>query len=86
MLDWAHHVVLRSVEKGDTDESPALDTLIATGLVRRRDSSEGYDLTDAGRAALKAGRSSRLDRWSSWGLAIGGSILIVSWIVERIVD
>jgi hypothetical protein len=37
MLDWAHSLVLRSVAHGDQADSPALQTLIATGLVERGD-------------------------------------------------
>ena len=61
MLDWGHRLVLRSVAKGGhTRPSPALDDLIATGLVRRTEA--GTEVTDAGRSALAATKTTRMER------------------------
>ncbi len=52
MLDFAHSLILRSVANGDQDDSPALQTLIATGLVERGDDGR-VSITPAGRVALE---------------------------------
>ena len=83
MLDWAHRVTLKAVDRGDPDpEAPALDDLIATGLVRREHGA--YEVTDAGRAALRLGEPSRFDRISNRVLAVGMVILVAAYI-ERLV-
>jgi hypothetical protein len=51
MLDWSHGLALRAVADGDDDDSSAVRTLIATGLVEERVGG-GYVVTAAGRAAL----------------------------------
>jgi hypothetical protein len=61
MLDWGHRMVLRSVAKGGHDRpSPALTNLQAAGLVRPND--RFYEITDEGRAALAASKSTKLER------------------------
>jgi hypothetical protein len=51
MLDFAHSLVLRGVDAGDRDDSPALQRLVATGLVERLPGG-GLAVTAAGRVAL----------------------------------
>jgi hypothetical protein len=87
MLDWAHRVVLRSVADGDHDpESPALDNLLAAGLVARCADGEGYEVTPAGRAALEAGKPGRGERRFQTVvgavLAVCGAVILVGWIVD----
>jgi hypothetical protein len=58
MLDWGHRLVLRSVAKGGhTRPSPALDNLLAAGLVARTEHG-----TEAGRVALAATKTTRIER------------------------
>ena len=90
MLDWAHRLKLRSVAGGDDDpESPALDNLLATGLVARRGDGEGYEVTPAGRAALEAGEPGRGERRFQTViftvLAVSGALILVGWIVDLLV-
>ncbi len=67
MLDWGHKVMLRSVAKGGAARpSPALDNLIATGLVRETET--GHELTAAGETALAAGKVTRMER-IAWPVA-----------------
>jgi hypothetical protein len=61
MLDWGHKLVLRSVAKGGhVRPSPALINLEAAGLVRAHERT--YEITDEGRAALAASKSTKLER------------------------
>ena len=61
MLDWGHRLVLGSVERGGhTRPSPALTNLEAAGLVRAHERT--YEITEEGRAALAASKSTRLER------------------------
>jgi hypothetical protein len=61
MLDWGHRIVLRSVANGGhTRPSPALTNLEAAGLVRAHE--DKYEITDQGRAALAASKSTTLER------------------------
>jgi hypothetical protein len=61
MLDWGHRIVLRSVANGaHTRPSPALTNLEAAGLVRAH--GETYEITDEGRAALAASKSTKLEK------------------------
>ena len=61
MLDWGHRVVLRSVARGGhTRPSPALTNLEAAGLVRSEERT--YEITDEGRAALSASKTTKLER------------------------
>jgi len=53
MLDWAHSMTLRAVADGDCDDSPALRTLVATGLVEQEPDG-ACTVTAAGRLALEA--------------------------------
>lgn len=85
MLDWAHRLVLRSVARGDGDDSPALRDLVAAGLVAEREDG-GYDITPAGRVALDAA-STRPARWErialvagSVGLAILAIDAVAGWV------
>ena len=87
MLDFAHGLVLRAVADGDDDpESPALDNLLATGLVTRCADGAGYEVTPAGRAALEAGEPGRGERRfqtvAGAVLAVCGAIILVGWIVD----
>ena len=87
MLDWVHRLKLRSVAAGDDDpESPALDNLLATGLVARRAGDGGYEVTDAGRAALEAAEPGRGERRFQTViltvLGVCGALILVGWIVD----
>ena len=63
MLDWGHRIVLRSVASGGhTRPSPALTNLEAAGLVRPSGNEHTYEITDEGRAALAASKSTKLER------------------------
>ena len=63
MLDWGHRLVLRSVSKGGhTRMSTALTNLEAAGLVRVSGNERTYEITDEGRAALAASKSTKLER------------------------
>jgi hypothetical protein len=59
LLDWAHRLVLQGVADGDDSQSPALQTLVATGLVAYDEPSGTHQLTEAGQAALEASKPSR---------------------------
>jgi hypothetical protein len=72
VLDLPHRVVLRAVDRGDDDDSPALRDLVATGLVAQRDGG-GYDLTPAGRIALDKGAA----LWER----IAWTAFVVGWLV-----
>jgi hypothetical protein len=73
MLDWGHRLVLRSVARdGSAAPSPALDNLIAAGLVRPTDN--GHEITDAGKAALAAGKATRIERIA---LPVGAVCLVI---------
>jgi hypothetical protein len=62
VLDFGHRTVLKSVAGGRrTRTSPALANLVAAGLVREIDGR--HELTDAGRVALEAGKTTRLERF-----------------------
>jgi hypothetical protein len=75
VLDWGHRIVLRSVARGgDTRPSPALENLIAAGLVRRTDA--GLEVTPAGKVALEAAKATRLER-IGWPV-VWGCLFIVA--------
>lgn len=78
VLDWAHDLTLRGVANGDGDgdETPAMRTLVESGLVAQLADGR-YELTPAGRVALEAGNDPR-KRWALLVLAIGLGILAVS--------
>jgi hypothetical protein len=62
MLDYGHRTILKSVAAGRARRaSPALTNLIAAGLVRETDGR--HELTKEGRAALEAGKTTRLERF-----------------------
>jgi hypothetical protein len=61
MLDFGHRTVLKSVASGRaTRASPALANLVAAGLVR--ETGGRHVVTDAGRVALEAGKTTRVER------------------------
>lgn len=75
MLDWGHKLVLRSVAKGGhVRPSPALNNLEAAGLVRARE--DRYEVTDEGRVALAASKSTKLER-IGWPI-VWGCLFIVA--------
>jgi hypothetical protein len=68
MLDFGHRIVLRSVASGKPPrDSPALNNLIAAGLVTIDDGR--HELTAAGRFALEARKTTRLER-IAWPVAV----------------
>jgi hypothetical protein len=86
MLDWVHRLALTAVSRGDADVSPALENLIACGLVTRSDNDGRLEITGAGRAALEASEPSRLEAWSLRVAAVGlvGLALgtVLGWVVS----
>ena len=80
MLDLAHRLTLRAVDKGDGEDTPAMQSLLATGLVGRGDDG-GYVLTPAGEAALQASKPSRLEMRLSWVLCVCLGILSITAII-----
>jgi hypothetical protein len=83
VLDFSHRLVLRAVDKGRGDDSPALRSLVAAGLVARSDGG-GYIVTPAGEAALEASKPSRLEvsLWTVLGVC-GGIVsiaTIIGWV------
>lgn len=81
MLDWAHEMTLRAVASGGADDSPALRTLIKTGLVAEAHQPGSYILTPAGQAALAAGKRPRLERF---GLQVAGAGLVILAVTDVI--
>jgi hypothetical protein len=81
VLDWAHLLVLRAVSQGHDDDSPALRTLVATGLVERR-ADDSHVVTAAGQIALDAGRSSRGERVAWRVLAVCALLVIAGQVVD----
>lgn len=79
MLDFAHSLVLRSVQDGDSDPSPALENLLATGLVEQ--GADGLIVTTAGQAALRATAPSRTELMLLRVAAAGGVIFIIASIL-----
>jgi hypothetical protein len=74
VLDGVHRLVLRSVAQGDDDPaSPALDNLIAAGLVER--SGGSFRITPAGEAALAAGERKPWEKWAL-GIVAAGVVLL----------
>jgi hypothetical protein len=63
MLDFVHSLVLRGVAAGDRDDSPALQRLVAAGLVERLPDG-GLAVTEAGRVALADDRDDEAT-WAS---------------------
>jgi hypothetical protein len=75
VLDWGHRLVLRSVARGgDVRPSPALTNLEAAGLVRAHERT--YEITEEGRAALAASKSTKLER-IGWPI-VWGCLFIVA--------
>lgn len=83
MLDWAHTLVLRAVASGDHDDSPALRTLVASGLVEQL-TDGGYRITSAGQVALEDGEPKRWERvvWPVVGVAGAAyvAITVIDWV------
>ncbi len=80
MLDWAHDLTLRAVADGDYEDSPALRTLVASGLVEQ-DPDGGYAVTPAGRVALQ----DREPKWmrAVWPIAaIVGAVYVASTVID----
>jgi len=72
VLDAAHRLTLRAVARGDAGESPALRTLVASGLVEQHPDG-GHVVTAAGRVALKDDDESGFAASFSemnWGIAV----------------
>ena len=62
MLDFGHRTVLKRVASGHSARpSPALTNLVAAGMVRETET--GHDVTDTGRVALEAGKTTRVERF-----------------------
>lgn len=81
MLDFVHGLVLRAVADGDSDDSPALETLVATGLVERR-ADGGCAITSAGQAALDDEEPSRRERILLTVGAVCLGVLAVSMVID----
>ena len=81
MLDFSHRLTLQAAEKGKGDDSPAMQSLVATGLVAQSDDG-GYVVTPAGRHALEASAPSRWERilWPIFGVC--GAIVLVGNIID----
>ncbi len=80
MLEWAHDLTLRAVADGDYDDSPALRTLVASGLVEQHPDG-GYAVTPAGRVALE-GREPCWMRIAWRVAAVGGAVYVASTVVD----
>jgi len=81
VLDFAHRLALQAVHEGEGEDSPALRSLLAAGLVGRSDDG-GYVVTPAGEAALKASRPSRWERISWRFLVVCGGILSTAIVID----
>ena len=80
MLDWAHSAILEAVARGDeTDETPALDDLVAVGLVERV-SGAPHRLTPAGERALALGKPSRVERIAVRVMAVALVVFAIATI------
>jgi hypothetical protein len=80
MLDWAHGLTLQAVADGDADPCPALDDLVAAGLV----TSEGQ-ITPHGRAALAASTSSRGERLALRVAVASAAVFAIASVIELFV-
>jgi hypothetical protein len=81
VLDFAHRLVLQAVDKGDGDDSPAMQSLVAAGLVARSDDG-GYVVTPAGRHALEASAPSRWERILWPVLGVCAAIVLAGTIID----
>jgi hypothetical protein len=81
VLDFAHRLTLQGVDKGDGEDTPAMQSLLATGLVGRGEDG-GYVLTPAGEAALEASTSSRLEMRLLRVLCVCLGILSIAAIID----
>jgi hypothetical protein len=80
MLDSAHSLTLRAVAKGVADDSPALRTLKASGLVEEGEAPGGYRLTPAGKVALEASTPKGIDRVLNRAAGVGLILLAVGYV------
>jgi hypothetical protein len=84
VLDAVHKLTLRAVARGDAGESPALRTLVASGLVEQHPDG-GHVVTAAGRVALKDDDESGFAATFSevtWGIAVAPfSALVILFAV-----
>ena len=81
MLDSGHQLILRAVADGDADvASPALNNLLASGLVEERGDGR-YAITAAGRVALEDDEPTRWERLVWPVLTICGGVLVVDAII-----
>jgi hypothetical protein len=81
VLDFAHKLTLQSVEKGEGEDTPAMQSLLATGLVGRSDDG-GYVLTPAGEAALEEGKSTRMEMRVLWVLCVCLGLLAITGTID----
>jgi len=81
VLDWAHGTTLRAVANGKDAESPALETLVATGLVERK-ADGSLSVTAAGEVALESDKPTRWERivWPVAGVV--GTVFVVATVVD----
>jgi hypothetical protein len=83
VLDWVHKVTLQDVAAGEAEDSPALRTLVASGLVEQQPNG-GHVITEAGRIALEDDAPSRLER-ILWPILAGCAavyvvVTVVDWV------
>lgn len=81
MLDWAHGTTLQAVANGKDAESPALDTLIASGLVERG-ADGSLRVTAAGEVALESDKPPRWERIAWPVVAVVGAVYAVLAVVD----
>jgi len=80
MLDFAHGLMLSSVvaTPEDDHESPALENLLACGLVER--ASGGLRVTPSGHEAHSRSAPTRKEMWMTRVLALSVAVLAVTTI------
>ena len=75
MLDGVHKAALKWVADGDPDSSPAVENLLAAGLIRPREGAQGWELTPSGTVALERSKKTKAERrW--WLLAATGGTVV----------
>jgi hypothetical protein len=84
MLDWAHRHVLAAVANGSTDSSPALNDLVACGLVVAGPSPGTFELTSTGAKALELSKPSRLEWWTMQVTGAAFGFLVLGALIGRI--
>jgi hypothetical protein len=80
VLDFSHRITLRAARKGEGKDTPAMQSLLATGLVGRS-ADGGYVLTPAGEAALEASKPSRLEMSLWWVFAVCVAMVAIATII-----